>query len=307
MDKALVIMAAGIGSRFGEGIKQLTPVGPNGEVVMDYSIHDAIKAGFGQIVFILRRDILPVFKDLVGSRLEEKVKPLGVRVDYVFQELTDLPGGVTPVAGRTKPWGTCQAVLSAKNVLSTPFAVVNADDYYGADAFRLMAGELDQADPENAAELSMVGYVLKNTLSDNGTVTRGICRTENGYLNFLQETGKIMADENGTVNSDQGVLTGDETVSMNLWGLTPAFLKGMEEAFLTFLKDPATDPMKGEFLLPVYIGTLLEKDSARVKVLRSHDRWFGMTYAQDIQSTKDEIGKLVAAGTYSAELYSDLK
>ena len=307
MDKALVIMAAGMGSRFGEGIKQLTPVGPGGEVVMDYSIHDAIRAGFTQIVFILRRDILPVFKDLVGNRLEEKVKPLGIRIDYAFQELDDLPEGLKPVEGRKKPWGTCQAVLSARDVLKTPFAVVNADDYYGQDAFRLIAEALDKTAPEDPASLIMVGYILKNTLSENGTVTRGICEAEDGYLKTLHETGKIQV-EAGTdrIVSDRGELTGDETVSMNLWGLTPAFLSGMGEAFTAFLKDPGTDQLKGEFLLPIYIGGLLEKGEARVKVLRSHDKWFGMTYSQDIASTKEEIGKLVAKGTYREDLYSDL-
>ncbi len=306
MDKALVIMAAGIGSRFGEGIKQLTPVGPGGEVVMEYSIHDAIKAGFRQIVFILRRDIMPVFRNLVGDRLEAKVKPLGIRVDYAFQELDDLPGGVRPAPERKKPWGTCQAVLSARDVLKTPFAVVNADDFYGGNAFRLIAEQLDGVSPSDPAALSMVGYVLNNTLSENGTVTRGICETENGYLKAVRETGKIQRDLSGVIQSDCGVLTGDETVSMNLWGLTPAFLSGMTEAFTAFLKDPGTDPLKGEFLLPVYIGNLLKQGKARVEVLRSTDKWFGMTYAQDIQTTKDEIAKLIAAGVYQGDLYADL-
>ena len=307
MDKALVIMAAGMGSRFGEGIKQLTPVGPGGEVVMDYSIHDAIRAGFTQIVFILRRDILPVFRELVGDRLEEKVKPLGIRIDYAFQELDDLPEGLKPAEGRKKPWGTCQAVLSARDVLKTPFAVVNADDYYGQDAFRLIAEALEKTAPDDPASLIMVGYILKNTLSENGTVTRGICEAEDGCLRTLHETGKIQADpDTGRIVSDRGELTGDETVSMNLWGLTPAFMSGMNDAFAAFLKDPETDPLKGEFLLPIYIGSLLEKGEATVKVLRSHDKWFGMTYAQDIASTKEEIGKLVAKGVYSADLYSDL-
>ena len=306
MKKALVVMAAGMGSRFGKGIKQLAPVGPSGETVMDYSIHDAISAGFDHVVFILRKDIFPIFQESVGSRLEKTAQRHGVKLDYVFQEVTDLPEGIAPVPDRAKPWGTCHAVLCCRPVLDSPFAVINADDFYGRDGFGMIGRELDLMDPKDPEKLCMVGYILKNTLSENGTVTRGICQAENGMLRSVRETFKIERQEDGLIHSDAGILTGEETVSMNLWGLTPAFLERMKDEFVRFLTDPDTNLQKDEFLLPFYIGEELEAGRSTVRVLRSHDTWFGMTYDKDLESTRQALAALTEKGVYARELYTDL-
>ncbi len=229
MKTALVIMAAGIGSRFGGGIKQLAPVGMNGEIIMDYSIHDAIEAGFDKIVFIIRRDIEEAFREAIGSRIEKICEKLGVEIAYAYQEREALPEGVSCPKDRTKPWGTGQAVLACRKVLHEPFAVINADDYYGKEAFVKVHDFLTQYSAEKPNAYCMAGFILKNTLSENGAVTRGICETnENGYLTAVHETSGIVKTAEGAAVEADGVLASidaDSCVSMNMWGLTPEFME----------------------------------------------------------------------------------
>ena len=239
MKTTLVIMAAGIGSRFGGGIKQLAPVGLNGEIIMDYSIHDAIEAGFNKIVFIIRKDIKDAFKEAIGDRIEKICKDLDVEIAYAYQELNELPEGVELPAGRTKPWGTGQAVLACKEVLHEPFAVINADDYYGKEAFVKLHDFLVGYTPEKANQFCMAGFILKNTLSENGAVTRGICETnEEGYLTAVHETSNIVKTSEGAAVDNDGQLTSinaESYASMNMWGLTPEFMQILEDGFKEFL------------------------------------------------------------------------
>ena len=295
-------MAAGIGSRFGGGIKQLAPVGLNGEIIMDYSIHDAIEAGFDKIVFIIRKDIKDAFKEAIGDRIEKICSNLDVEIAYAYQELSELPEGVELPAGRTKPWGTGQAVLAAKNILDTPFIVINADDYYGKEGFKAVHEYL-----VNGGKSCMAGFVLKNTLSDNGGVTRGICKmdTENN-LTEVVETVNIVKTENGA-EADGVSIDIDSLVSMNMWGLTPDFLDVLEEGFKEFFeKEVVKNPLKAEYLIPTFIGELLEQGKISVKVLRSNDTWYGMTYKEDVVSVKDSFREMLEKGIYKADLFSDL-
>ena len=242
MGIALVIMAAGIGSRFGGGIKQLEKVGPDGEIIMDYSIHDAIQASFDQIVFVIRRDIEKEFREIIGDRIEKLCAKRNVRCDYVFQDLSALPEGFSVPEGRTKPWGTCHAVLAAREKITGPFAVINADDYYGKEAYRRLAAFLKDADASDPSKLCMAGFILENTLSDNGSVTRGLCRTEGTRLTSVVETKDIIKTPEGPEAG--GVKLDPSTpVSMNMWGLTPAFLDNMGKAFSAFLSG-MTDPQR---------------------------------------------------------------
>lgn len=294
---ALVIMAAGIGSRFGNGIKQLAPVGPEGEIIMDYSIHDALEAGFNKVVFIIRKDLEKEFRKVIGERIEKITE-----VEYAFQELDDLPEGFTRPQNRTKPWGTGQAVLAAKKVLDEPFVVINADDYYGKEGFKAVHEYL-----VNGGKSCMAGFVLKNTLSDNGGVTRGICKmdTENN-LTEVVETGNIIKTENGA-EADGVTIDTDSLVSMNMWGLTPDFLEVLEEGFKEFFeKEVVKNPLKAEYLIPTFIGELLEQGKISVKVLRSNDTWYGMTYKEDVVSVRDSFNKMLKNGVYKADLFSDL-
>ena len=305
MNASLVIMAAGIGSRFGGGIKQLEKVGPHGEIIMDYSIHDAVKAGFDHVVFVIRKDIEKEFHDIIGGRIQEMLKPAGVKCDYVFQSLDDLPEGCTLPEGRTKPWGTCQAVLAAAEKLHNPFAVINADDYYGQSAYRNMAEYLKTLDPNNPEKLCMSGFVLKNTLSENGSVTRGVCSMDaDSMLSGIKETKNIIIGSEGP-EADGVHLDPESLVSMNMWGLTPAFLEGMGKAFKDFLGN-LSNPLKDEFLLPVYIGDLLKAGKAQIRVLPTTDKWFGVTYKEDAQSVRDSLTALTESGKYAESLFSDL-
>ena len=268
MKTALLIMAAGIGSRFGTGIKQLEPVDDSNHIIMDYSIHDAIEAGFNHIVFIIRKDIEEEFKEVIGNRIAKICEKYDVTVDYAFQDINDIPG--TLPEGRTKPWGTGQAVLAAKNILDTPFIVINADDYYGKEGFKAVHEYL-----VNGGKSCMAGFVLKNTLSDNGGVTRGICKmdTENN-LTEVVETGNIIKTENGA-EADGVIIDTDSLVSMNMWGLTSDFLEVLEEGFKEFFeKEVVKNPLKAEYLIPTFIGELLEQGKISVKVLRSNDTWY---------------------------------
>ncbi|MBQ5312980.1 MAG: nucleotidyltransferase [Oscillospiraceae bacterium] len=305
MKTTLLIMAAGIGSRYGGGIKQLAQVGPTGEIIMDYSIYDAIKAGFNKIVFIIRKDIEDDFKVIIGERIEKICKEIGVEVDYTFQSLDDIPEGVKVPEGRTKPWGTGQAVLAAKDIVKEPFAVINADDYYGKEAFAKIHDFLvsDQLKP-NA--FCMAGFILKNTLSDNGGVTRGICKVdENGYLTDVVETSDIVKVAGGAQTKGVDVDV-ESLVSMNMWGLAPEFMSTLETGFEEFFKTVDANPLKAEYLLPIYIGQLLRENKVSVKVLSTKDTWFGVTYQEDKEYVVNEFKKLVDAGVYNADLFSDL-
>ena len=300
MKTTLLIMAAGIGSRFGTGIKQLEPVDDAGHIIMDYSIHDAIEAGFNHVVFIIRKDIEKEFKEVIGDRITSICSAHNVTVDYAFQDINDIPG--TLPEGRTKPWGTGQAVLAAKSVINTPFIVINADDYYGKEGFKAVHDYL-----VNGGKSCMAGFVLKNTLSDNGGVTRGICKTdEDGNLTEVVETKNIVKTENGA-EADGVVIDTDSLVSMNMWGLTPDFLGILEVGFREFFEEEvAKNPLKAEYLIPTFIGELLDAGKISVKVLRSNDTWYGMTYHEDVASVKDSFKKMLEIGLYKTDLFADL-
>lgn len=305
MKTALVIMAAGIGSRFGGGIKQLEPVGPNGEIIMDFSIHDAIEAGFNKIVFIIRKDLEKDFREVIGERIEATAKKFNVEIAYAFQEINNLPQGYTVPEGRTKPWGTGQAVLACKNIVNEPFAVINADDYYGKKAFKLIHKFLQNYTPDKPSDYCMAGFILKNTLSDNGGVTRGVCKVdENSYLVQVDETSNIEKTPTGTVAN--GVeINPDSNVSMNMWGLTPEFINILEKGFNEFLAEKGNE-LKAEYLLPIIIDKLIKSNEATVKMLETDDKWFGVTYKEDKESVASSFNELFAQGVYKTDLFSDL-
>ena len=301
MNTTLLIMAAGIGNRFGTGIKRLEPVDASNHIIMDYSIHDAIEAGFNHVVFIIRQDIEKEFKEVIGDRIAKICASHYVTVDYAFQDIIDIPGNLPE--GRTKPWVTGQAVLAAKSVIDTPFIVINADDYYGKEGFKAVHDYL-----VNGGKSCMVGFVLKNTLSDNSGVTRGICKMDaENNLTEVIETKSIVKTANGT-EADGVVIDTDSLVSMNMWGLTPDFLEVLEEGFKEFFeKEVVKSPLKAEYLIPTFIVELLAEDKMSVKVLRSNDTWYGMTYHEDVASVKGSFKKMLGSGVYKADLFSDLK
>ena len=305
MDTALLIMAAGIGSRYGGGIKQLESVDSAGHIIIDYSIHDAIEAGFNKIIFIIRRDIEADFREVIGSRVEPVCAAHGVEVAYAFQALEAIPTGFAVPEGRTKPWGTGQAVLAAKELISCPFAVINADDYYGKTAFHILHDWLNQ--PHAPTEYSLAGFILKNTLSENGGVTRGICTVNaDGYLTDVRETKNIMKTPEGA--SVEGTpIDAESHVSMNMWGLMPEFISLLEEGFEAFFTEAVpANPLKAEYLLPIYIGQLLREDRITVKVLETRDAWFGVTFKEDKPAVVASFKALLSSGVYSEDLYSDL-
>lgn len=304
MDVTLVVMAAGIGSRFGGGIKQLEPVGPNGEIIMDYAIHDAKEAGFNKVVFIIRKDLEEDFKEIIGNRISKVID-----IDYAFQELDNLPEGFSVPEGRKKPFGTGQAVLACKGIVNEPFAVINADDYYGKEAFVKVHDFLVNPDKSGKKyDFCMAGFILGNTLSDNGAVTRGICKVnEENILVSVDETGgieriapdKVICEKNG----EQVEVSADSYVSMNMWGLTPDFFEELEERFVTFLKNmKPEESQKKEYLLPMIVEDLLREDKARVKVLETQDKWFGVTYKEDKPVVVESIKKLHEQGIYPSKL-----
>ena len=303
MNKTLVLMAAGFGTRFGGGVKQIEPVGPNGEVLMDYAVCDAMRAGFDRVVFILRREIEEEFRAGVGRRTEAKCD-----VEYVYQELDDLPDGFSLPELRKKPWGTAQAVWACRKVLNAPFCVLNADDFYGLTAYQKVFDYIYA--PERKAgsmDLCMAGYVLGNTLSMSGTVTRGLCRMNGeGYLTDVVETGGIYLD--GTQpcvgeGSQKRLLDANEIVSMNIWGLPTEFIPYIEENFVRFLREITPEnAAKAEYLLPILAGDMLKRKEGTIRVLPTDDKWFGMTYAADKALTEKMIRELVEEGKYPAKL-----
>ena len=302
---ALVIMAAGIGSRFGGGIKQLEPVGPGGEIIMDYSIHDALEAGFDRIVFVIRHDLEKDFREVIGDRIE-KIAP----VSYAFQELDDIPSGFTVPQDRKKPWGTGQAVLSVRDIVNEPFLVINADDYYGKEVFQkihdYMTGDMDENAP--VYDICMGGFILANTLSDNGGVTRGVCEVgEDEILRAVRETYNIIKTADGLTASDKEgnpvTVREDQHVSMNMWGLTPAFIKELERGFPEFLSGLKEGDLKSEYLLPTIIDQMIKDGRARVKVLETRDHWFGVTYKEYKEGVAESIRALISQGVYPEKLF----
>lgn len=276
------------------------PVDASNHIIMDYSIHDAIEAGFNHVIFIIRKDIEKEFKEVIGDHIASVCEEHNVTVDYAFQNISDIPGSLPE--GRTKPWGTRQAVLAAKRGLDTPFIVINADDYYGKEGFKAVHEYL-----VNGGKSCMVGFVLKNTLSDNGGVTRGICKMdEQNNLTEVVETKNIVKITTGA-EADGKVIDVDSLVSMNMWGLTPAFLEVLEEGFKEFFeKEVPGNPLKAEYLIPVFIGKLFGQGKMSVKVLRTNDTWYGMTYHEDVAAVRDSFKKMLENDAYKADLFSDL-
>lgn len=306
----LLIMAAGIGSRFGGGIKQLEPVGLHDEIIMDYSIHDAIKAGFNKIIFVIRKDIETDFRERIGNRVEVICRNKGVVIEYAFQDLNDVPGDVPE--GRTKPWGTGQAVLAAKDLIHESFVVINADDYYGEEAFHQLHDWLMLDHADNS--IAMAGFILKNTLSENGSVTRGVCKVIEGntHISDVVETGNIMKVGDGA-EADGVMLDAESYVSMNFWGFpakegcNPVYLDILEQGFKEFFEnDVKMNPLKAEYLLPSHIGGLLRDGKCSVRLLETKDKWFGVTYKEDTEYVIQSFKKLISDGVYKEELYSDL-
>ena len=303
MKPTLLVLAAGMGSRYG-GLKQLDPVGPNGEPIMDYSIFDAIRAGFGKIVFVIRRDIEEEFKKVIGTRYAGHVE-----VEYAFQRLDDLPDDYTVPPERTKPWGTGQAVYAARNVIHTPFAVINADDFYGADAYKKMAAYLSQAqDREGKGDFAMCAFILANTLSENGSVSRGICEKDaaDNLIKVVEHT-KILREGNAIhsylEDGSIATFTGEELVSMNMWGFTPSLFPRLEKLFCEFLAARGKE-LKSEFYIPFVADSMIHSGEATVKVLTSTSSWFGITYREDKPQVVASIRNLVDSGAYPETLFN---
>lgn len=298
MKPTLLILAAGIGSRYG-GVKQMDKIGPSGESIIDYSIYDAIQAGFGKVVFVLNKKILEDFKTNYDSRLKGKIE-----AKYILQELENIPEGIVFNPERIKPWGTGHAVLVAKNVVNEPFAVINADDFYGRHAFQLISdflGGLNNASPEYA----MVGYKLKNTLSDHGTVSRGICQSADGLLTDVVERTSIIRKGGKVVFNDDGhdrEIDEDAVVSMNFWGFTPRYFQQSEADFKAFIREHANQ-LKAEFYIPSVVNKLIDTGEATCRVLTSYDHWFGVTYQEDKPTTIAKVHELVEKGIYPASLW----
>lgn len=297
---ALVIMAAGMGSRYG-GLKQLDPMGPNGEIIMDYSIYDALEAGFGKVVFIIKKEIEEAFREAIGSRVEQKVETA-----YVYQDIDDLPEGFSRPEKRVKPWGTGHAVLSCKDYIDTPFAVINADDFYGRDSFQVLYDYLKDIDDVKSYNYAMVGFILKNTLTEHGHVSRGVCQVnDQGYLEEIQERTKIQRFSDGVKfeeNDEWITIPEDSIVSMNMWGFTPSIFEELEAGFVRFLESNKDNIDKAEFFLPNLVGELVRENKAKVKVLTSSERWYGVTYREDKPVVKKAIEEMIKQGVYPEKL-----
>ena len=297
----LFVLAAGMGSRYG-GLKQLDGLGPHGETIMDYSIYDAIQSGFGKVVFVIRKDFEEDFRTKILSKYENHIP-----TEVVFQSINDLPEGFTCPAERTKPWGTNHALMMGKNVINEPFAIINSDDYYGRNSFEVMAKELSSLEEGSTNNYSMVGFKVGNTLSESGTVSRGVCEKEGDYLTGVVERTSIgynaehkisFTDENGV----EQVIAPDTPVSMNFWGFTPDYFKYSEEYFVKFLKENIDKP-KSEFFIPTLINELVKQGKASVKVLTTESKWFGVTYSQDRQGVVDKFAELNATGVYTEKMF----
>ena len=304
-EKNLVILAAGIGSRFKGGIKQLQSVGPAGECIMEYSVFDALEAGFNRIVFIIRRNIADQFEELIGSRVRRICAKYGAEVECVFQNIDDLPAGFVRPEERTKPWGTGHALLSCRGVLHGGFVLINADDYYGKDAYRRAAEFLDSLEEDSTGTYGLIGFRLGNTLSDHGGVTRGLCKTEDGWLTHILETKNVIKIPGGARAAVFGAvrdLAEDIPVSMNMWGFTPDVLDKLEERFLEFLEEGLTAP-KSEFLIPSEMGILLQRKAVRIRVLPTTSQWFGMTYAEDMPGVREAFRVMTEEGIYASPLF----
>ena len=301
MQPTLVILAAGMGSRYG-GLKQMDPMGPHGETVLDYSVYDAIRAGFGRVVFVIREDFAEAFQHGVGSRFANRIQ-----VDYVFQKLDDLPAGFSVPADRAKPWGTAHAVRTARHTITGPFAVINADDFYGRDAYDRAAAFFNSLPPHPSHDMAMVGYPLENTLSDHGHVNRGICKTDaNGFLTHVEEYLNIERESDGQVRGDaldgqRHVVTPGTLVSMNFWAFGPSFFPQLEDAFTRFLRESGSQ-LKSECYIPTVVDQLIHAGHARCLVLQSDSPWFGVTYPDDKPYVVASIARLIAQGDYPEQL-----
>lgn len=294
----LVVMAAGMGSRYG-GLKQIDPVGPNGQIIMHYSIYDAWKAGFRRVVFIIKEDLLDAFRERIGNAAEKLMQ-----VDYVFQSPNKLPEGCTMPEGRTKPLGTGHAVYCVRGVVNEPFAVINADDFYGAEAFQCLYDYLKDAQDDDKYRYCMVGYRVENTLTENGTVSRGICEADaNGYLADIVERTAISRDANGVISDPEaGEIAEGTLVSMNMWGFTPSFLDELESGLRTFMTEELPkNPTKGEYYLPFAVDHLIQNGQATAKVLQTSAQWYGVTYKEDKPVVVDALRRMTEAGLYPAE------
>lgn len=296
----LVVMAAGMGSRYG-GLKQIDPIGPNGEIIIDYSVYDALKAGFSKVVFIIKKENEAIFRDLIGNKIESIVD-----VDYAFQSVDDIPGG--NIYGREKPWGTAHAVLSAKPFVKTPFAVINSDDFYGKTTFTGLHGFLSEAQDTDRYQYAMMGFILENTLTDNGSVARGICDvSEDGFLKKITERTKIQRFGDVTKYEEDGVWTpirAGSFVSMNTWGFTLSIFDEIEARLPRFLKESQNNILKAEYFLPSVVDAVIQENKADVKVLPCREKWYGVTYKEDKQPVARSIQRLVDAGVYPKKLWS---
>lgn len=299
MKPTLLILAAGMGSRFG-GLKQVEPVGPNGETIIDYSIYDAIRAGFGKVVFVIRESFAEAFKERFDPKLKGKIE-----VEYVFQELGNLPQGFALPENREKPWGTAHAILVTKDVIKEPFCALNADDFYGYEAYKVMAEFLGQS--TISSEFSMVGYQLQNTLSDFGSVSRGICEADpDNLLQKIVETTKIFKNGKQIISVEpdgsEKQLTGNEIVSMNTWGFKPSIFKVLEEKFSLFLKENINNP-KSEIYIPSVVFEMIQEKRASVKILKANSPWFGVTYKEDTPFVVAKLSQLISEGVYPQKLF----
>lgn len=299
---ALVVMAAGMGSRYG-GLKQIDPLGPNGQIILDYSIYDAYRAGFSRVIFIIKPELKDAFEQAIGAKARRYMQ-----VDYVFQTLDNLPGGLTAPEGRVKPLGTGHAVWCALPLLDVPFAVINADDFYGADAFQKMFDFLSKTVDDDKYRYCMVGYKVENTLTDNGTVSRGVCQAdENGFLCSIVERTAIARSEDGVIHFSEGDTTGEiadgTPVSMNLWGFTPSFLGELTTMLHEFFAEKLpSNPEKGEFYLPSAVDALIQNGKATARLLTTDARWFGVTYREDKPTVQAALAAMTEAGEYPADL-----
>lgn len=305
IEPTLVVLAAGMGSRYG-GLKQIDPVGPNGEVILEFSIYDAIKAGFGKVVFVIKEDKKEIFHERIGSKVEKLIK-----VEYVFQKLEDLPEGFKVPEGRVKPWGTAHAVFSCRNAVNTPFAVINADDFYGYSTFKIIRDFLvSHEDSNNICNYGMVGFILENTLTENGSVARGICSVDNdGYLMEVHERTQIKSFNDVAMYTEDNKtwieLPKGSIVSMNIWGFTPNIFSHLQTEFCKFLEQSKVAPIKTEFFLSGFVHDLIQQGQTKVKVLSTKEQWYGVTYQEDKPAVKEAIGNMIQQGIYPKSLWDN--